>query len=49
MKDQDRYFKKRLGAYTVAPADETEIQKTIFAGKQLCNKSRKYDKIYRIF
>lgn len=39
MKDQDRYFKKRLGTYTVAPADETEIQKTIFAGKQLLLKN----------
>ena len=28
MKDQDRYFKEILGAYTVVPADETDIQKS---------------------
>lgn len=39
MKDQDRYFKEILGAYTVAPADETDIQKTILAGKQLLMKN----------
>lgn len=35
MKDQNRYFQKILGAYTVAPADETDIQKAVLAGKQL--------------
>lgn len=39
MKNQDRYFKKKLGAYTVAPADEMDIQKTILAGKQLLMKN----------
>ena len=39
MKDQDRYFQKILGAYTVAPADETDMQKTILAGKQLLMKN----------
>ena len=39
MKDQDRYFKEILGAYTVTPADETDIQKTILAGKQLLMKN----------
>ena len=39
MKDQDRYYQKILGAYTVAPADETDIQKTILAGKQLLMKN----------
>ena len=39
MKDQDRYFQKILGAYTVAPADETNIQKTVLAGKQLLMKN----------
>ena len=39
MKDQDRNFKEILGAYTVAPADETDIQKTILAGKQLLMKN----------
>ena len=39
MKDQDRYFQKILGAYTVAPADETNIQKTVLAGKRLLMKN----------
>ena len=39
MKDQDRFFQKILGAYTVAPADETDMQKTILAGKQLLMKN----------
>ena len=39
MKDQDRYFQKMLGVYTVAPADETNIQKTVLAGKQLLMKN----------
>ena len=39
MKDQDRYFQKILGAYTVAPADETDIQKTVLAGKRLLMKN----------
>ena len=39
MKDQDRYFKEILGTYTVTPADETDIQKTILAGKQLLMKN----------
>ena len=39
MKDQDRYFQKILGAYKVAPADETNIQKTVLAGKQLLMKN----------
>ena len=39
MKDQDRYFKEILVAYTVTPADETDIQKTILAGKQLLMKN----------
>ena len=39
MKDQDKYYQKILGAYTVAPADETDIQKTILAGKQLLMKN----------
>ena len=39
MKDQDRYFKEILGAYTVAPADETNIQKTVLAGKRLFMKN----------
>ena len=39
MKDQDRFFQKILGAYTVAPADEMDMQKTILAGKQLLMKN----------
>ena len=39
MKEQDRYFKEILGAYTVAPADETNIQKTVLAGKRLFMKN----------
>ena len=39
MKDQDRYFKEILGAYTVVPADETDIQKTVLAGKRLLMKN----------
>lgn len=39
MKDQDRYFQKMLGAYTVAPAGEMNIQKTVLAGKQLLMKN----------
>ena len=39
MKDQDRYFQKMLGAYTVAPAGETNIQKTVLAGKRLLMKN----------
>lgn len=39
MKDQDRCFKKILRRYTVAPADETNIQGTILAGKQLLMKN----------
>ena len=37
MKDQDRYFKEILGAYTVTPADETDIQKTIFGREAAFN------------
>ena len=36
---KERYFKKMLGTYTVAPADETDIQNTILAGKQLLMKN----------
>lgn len=39
MKDQDRYFQKILGAYAVAPANETDIQKTVLAGKRLLMKN----------
>lgn len=39
MKDQNRNFLKILETYTVAPADETNIQKTVLAGKQLLMKS----------
>ena len=39
MKNQDRYFKKILGTYTVAPTDEANIQKVILAGKQLLMKN----------
>ena len=39
MKNQDKLFKKKLGSYTVAPADEANIRKTILAGKQLLMKN----------
>lgn len=39
MNNQDRYFKEKLEAYIVAPADEADIQKTILAGKQLLMKN----------
>ena len=39
MKNQDKLFKEKLGAYTVAPADEANIRKTILAGKQLLMKN----------
>lgn len=34
MKDKDKFFKKKLDSYTVAPADELNIKKTILTGKQ---------------
>lgn len=39
MKNQDKLFKKKLEAYTVAPADEVNIRKTILAGKQVLMKN----------
>ena len=39
MKEQYKLFKEKLGTYTVAPDDETNIQKTILAGKQLLMKN----------
>lgn len=39
MKNQDKLFKKILGKYTVAPADEANIRKTISVGKQLLMKN----------
>ena len=39
MNNQDRYFKEKLEAYIVAPADEADIQKAILAGKQLLVKN----------
>ena len=35
MRNQDRYLKKILGTYAVAPAGEANMQKTISAGEQL--------------
>ena len=36
---KDKYFREKLKAYTVGPADQMNIQKTVLAGKQTLMKN----------